>query len=91
MRDFAPALSALLDAAEFARLLCVSKPTIWRLRENSKLPAAIALTSQCIRWRRSDVERWIAQGCPPLDDQRSDTVKDARLLASAPESREGTR
>ena len=50
--------SALIDAAELAQMLSVSKPTIWRIRD--KLPPAIALTSQCIRWRRSDVEAWLA-------------------------------
>lgn len=56
--------SALLDASELARLLCISKATLWRLRENGKLPPPIALTSQCLRWRRDDVEAWIARGCP---------------------------
>ncbi|MBC7816848.1 MAG: helix-turn-helix domain-containing protein [Planctomycetaceae bacterium] len=58
------ATPALIDAAEFARLLSVSKPTIWRLREAGKLPPAIALTSQCIRWRRDRVLGWIDEGCP---------------------------
>ena len=61
---FAVKPSALLDAAEFARLLSVSKPTIWRLRESGKLPLPITLTSQCVRWRRADVEAWIENGCP---------------------------
>lgn len=54
----------LIDAAELARLLSVSKPTIWRLREAGKLPPAIALTTQCIRWRRDVVLQWISDGCP---------------------------
>lgn len=68
MADVAPP-SALMDAAELAAVLRVSKATIWRLRENSKLPLAIALTSQCIRWRRADVESWIERGCPPFSVQ----------------------
>ena len=60
---------ALLDAAELAELLRVSKPTIWRLREKCKLPPAISLTSQCVRWRKSDVESWIERGCPPFNLQ----------------------
>ncbi len=55
---------ALIDAAELARLLSVSKPTIWRLREAGKLPPAIALTSQCVRWQRDRVLGWIENGCP---------------------------
>lgn len=56
---------ALMDAAELARLLSVSKPTIWRLREAGRLPPAIALTSQCIRWQRDKVLAWIEGGCQP--------------------------
>lgn len=58
----------LIDANELARLLSVSKPTIWRLREAGKLPAAIALTSQCIRWHRGNVLDWINAGCPAISD-----------------------
>ena len=46
--------STLIDAAEFARILSVPKPTIWRLRESGKLPPPTALTSQCVRWRRAE-------------------------------------
>lgn len=63
-----PAESMLIDAAEFARLLSVIKPTIWRLRDDGKLPPAIALTSQCLRWRREAVLKWIDAGCPALSE-----------------------
>ena len=66
--------SALMDAADLAALLRVSKATVWRLRENLKLPPAIALTSQCLRWRRSDVESWLAAGCPPFNDKAQSTA-----------------
>ena len=56
--------SILIDAAEVARLLSVSKPTIWRLRDDGKLPPTISLTSQCIRWNRDAVLSWINAGCP---------------------------
>ncbi len=66
--DTAP--SVLIDAAEFARLLSVSKPSIWRWRDDNKLPPAITLTSQCVRWKRDEVLRWIDAGCPALNEQR---------------------
>lgn len=68
MRDATLIPSVLIDAAELARMLSASKPTIWRMRD--KLPPSIALTSQCIRWRRrtgnpaTGVEDWIEAGCP---------------------------
>ena len=67
MRNALLVASALIDAAELARMLSVSKPTIWRLKESGKLPPAIALTSQCIRWRRDAVLEWIEARCPPAN------------------------
>ena len=64
MRDITLVPSALIDAAELARMLSVSKPTIWRMRDDGKVPSAIALTSQCVRWRRDAVLFWIDAGCP---------------------------
>ena len=66
MRDVSLVAPALIDAAELARMLSVSKPTIWRLKEAGKLPPAIALTSQCIRWRRDAVLAWIDARCPSI-------------------------
>ncbi len=70
MRDASLVPSALIDAAEFAQMLSVSKPTIWRLKSVNALPPAIALTSQCVRWRRDAVLSWIDAGCPSLNEQR---------------------
>ena len=63
MTDTTLSPSVLIDARELAAMLSVSKPTIWRMRSESKLPPAIALTSQCIRWRRDAVLSWIDAGC----------------------------
>lgn len=63
--------AALIDAAELARMLSVSKPTIWRMRDDGKLPPAIALTKQCLRWKREAVAKWIDDGCPVLSDPSS--------------------
>lgn len=76
MRDVSLTPFVLIDAAEFARLLSVSKPTIWRLREAGKLPPAIALTSQCIRWRRDAVLAWIEAGCPAAVASESEKGKE---------------
>lgn len=64
MRD-STLVSALIDAAELARLLSVSKPTIWRMKDAGKLPMAIRLTSQTVRWNRRAVLDWIEGGCTP--------------------------
>lgn len=69
-------MSVLIDAAELARMLAVSKPTIWRMKEANKLPKEIALSAQCVRWRlrtgdpTTGVLDWIDIGCPPLNEQQ---------------------
>lgn len=71
--DTAP-LSVLIDAAELARMLSVSKPTIWRLLSAQKIPEPLRLTAQCLRWRRSDVDGWLAS-FPILNEQSPAAVK----------------
>ena len=70
MADTSPMPSVLIDAAELARMLSVSKPTIWRLKSANALPPALALTKQCIRFKRDDVEAWLAAVCPSANAQQ---------------------
>ena len=53
----------LIEAAELARMLSVSKPSIWRWMAEGKLPPPIRITAQCLRWNREAVLTWIAAGC----------------------------
>ena len=53
----------LIPACEVARLLGISKRTLWRLLSAGKLPAPIRLGNN-VRWRLDEVEQWISQGCP---------------------------
>ena len=56
-------LSLLIDAAELARMLSVSKPSVWRWMAEGKLPPPIRITAQCLRWNREAVLTWITAGC----------------------------
>ena len=67
MRDPSLVPSVLIDAAELARMLSVSKPTIWRWLSEGRLLEPIRLTAQCLRWRRDAVLAWIDAGCPPFN------------------------
>ncbi len=63
-----PAVSAeLLDVRAVAAMLggC-SRRHIYRLADAGKMPRPIRLGT-LIRWRRADLEAWIAAGCPPRD------------------------
>ena len=53
----------LLSAAELATTLRLSKRTLWRLLAAKKLIAPIRVGGS-VRWRISDVRRWIDDGCP---------------------------
>jgi len=41
--------------------------TLWRLDATAKLPRAVRLGTAC-RWRRGEIEAWIAAGCPARDE-----------------------
>lgn len=53
----------LLNVDDVAALLSVSPRTVRRMADNGAMPRSLRLGS-LIRWRRSDVDRWIADGCP---------------------------
>lgn len=57
--------SLLLPAAEVAALLNISTRTLWRLLSAGRLPEPIRLGGS-VRWRREQVESWIAEGCPAI-------------------------
>ena len=53
----------LLSAAELATTLRLSKRTLWRLLAAKILIPPIRVGGS-VRWRISDVRRWIDDGCP---------------------------
>lgn len=53
----------LVTALEFARLMCISTRTLWRLRSAGQLPDPVRLGG-AVRWRLDDIKKWIADGCP---------------------------
>lgn len=57
--------SAMLDAEALAGLLGVSPRHVRRLVDAGKAPQPIRLGG-CVRWQRTTVDAWIADGCPNL-------------------------
>ena len=53
----------LLDIRDLSLLLGASDRTLWRLLKNHQLPEPIKLGGST-RWRRTDIDNWIAAGCP---------------------------
>lgn len=56
----------MINAEQFARILGVSRRTLWRLLSAGKLVEPIRFGGST-RWRSDDVRRWIDNGCPSDD------------------------
>lgn len=56
----------LLDVQAVAELLDCSTRTVFRLADAGRMPAPVKVGS-LVRWPRSAIEQWIADGCPPAE------------------------
>ena len=59
-----PELAALLDVHGVAGMCTCSTMHVRRLSDAGKMPPPVRLGS-LVRWRRADIEEWLAAGCPP--------------------------
>ncbi len=70
MKESDPELEpVLLPASHVAKLLKVSTRTLWRLVASGKLINPIKL-GRSVRWRKDELLKWIAAGCPPRSNQQ---------------------
>ena len=53
----------LITAKELATMLSTSVRSIWRYRSSGRLPKTVQIAG-AIRWRLSDIEKWILMDCP---------------------------
>lgn len=58
--------AVLLDVKLVAQLTGLSVRTIWRFRDAGYLPPGLKIGPTAVRWRRTDIETWIANGCRPV-------------------------
>ncbi len=56
----------LLDVREAAGRLKVSVRQIWKLCASGRLCPPVRL-GRSVRWRASDIDEFIREGCPPQD------------------------
>lgn len=54
-------MSKLIRASELAKMLTVSKPTLWRMEKKGELPPKIRITERISGWRTSDILKWIEE------------------------------
>jgi len=57
--------AALLDVKAVAKLLECSTRSVRRLADAGRMPAPLKIGA-LLRFRRADVEAWIANGCKPI-------------------------
>jgi excisionase family DNA binding protein len=59
-----PDAAQLLDVRAVAQLLDCSARHVYRLADAGRMPAPVRLGA-LVRWRRQDIEDWLAGGCRP--------------------------
>jgi len=59
-----PSAAQLLDVEQVAAILNCSTRHVYRLHDSGRMPPAVRLGS-LVRWRRSDLDAWLADGCKP--------------------------
>jgi excisionase family DNA binding protein len=57
------AAAALLDVRAVAALLDCSTRHVYRLSDAGRMPAPVRVGA-LVRWRRADIDAWLAAGCP---------------------------
>ena len=61
----------LLTVADFAALLQVSTRQIYLMEDDGRLGPVRVQIGRAVRFRRREVEEWIAEGCPSRDEWQS--------------------
>jgi excisionase family DNA binding protein len=59
----APQETALLDVRAVAALLDCSPRHVYRLADGGRMPPPVRIGA-LVRWRRTDLDAWLAAGCP---------------------------
>ena len=57
----------LLSALQAATLCGVSRATWWGWNAAGQIPLPALRRGRVVRWNRTELERWIAAGCPARD------------------------
>jgi excisionase family DNA binding protein len=55
--------AALMNVEDLSALLRCSARTVRRMADSGQMPRPVRLGS-LVRWRRSDIDAWLADGCP---------------------------
>jgi len=59
--------SLLISVDVLATMLDISPRSVWRRLSSGEMIEPVRIGT-CVRWRRQEVEAWIAAGCPPISE-----------------------
>ena len=65
----------LLTAQAVGEILSLSKRQIFRMKSAGLIVTPLKVGQGAVRWRQSDIEQWIALGCP--DRKTFEAMKEA--------------
>ena len=63
-QDVEQPIEKLLTAKAVGEMLSLSKRAVFRMRSARLIVSPVKVGQGAIRWRLSDIERWIELGCP---------------------------
>lgn len=49
----------IIRKPELAKMLSVSKQTLWRMEKRGELPSRIQISKRTVGWRESDIKEWL--------------------------------
>jgi predicted DNA-binding transcriptional regulator AlpA len=56
--------SILLTRVDIAELMKISPATWDRMVASGRTPDPIRISRGCVRWNETEIQQWIAAGCP---------------------------
>ncbi len=68
----------LLSAQAVAETLSLSKRAVFRMKSAGLICPSLTVGRGAVRWRKSDIERWISMSCPSQKEFVARMEVDAR-------------
>ncbi|WP_210512922.1 helix-turn-helix transcriptional regulator [Natronogracilivirga saccharolytica] len=56
-----PPQKHIIRPSELSKMLSVTKPTLWRMEKEGRLPKRIKFSHNCVGWFNTDIEEWLEQ------------------------------
>ena len=61
LKQKSPAKRLLYSTGTLVRVVSLSRATIWRKVQDGKFPKPVRIGTRNIRWKKADIDNWIAE------------------------------